>query len=159
MWDNWTTSSFWWRKRKNDLLPDGECLLYANACVTIYLSINRDGWWTNKDVIKQVKERAILIFEWMHPGKLALFMFDNSCNHNSFTEDALLVSQMNMSDSGKQLILRNGSKPDGSVHVMMFVDSNGNVKPKGIRCILQKCNLWVSGLKRQCDSCKTRDSN
>ena len=67
----------------------------------MYPDTNRDGWWKNEDVVKQVKERAIPIFERTHPGKVALCMFDNSCNHNAFADDALVVSRMNMKDGGK----------------------------------------------------------
>ncbi|CAG8576819.1 14539_t:CDS:2 [Gigaspora margarita] len=54
------------------------------------------------NIVKQVSERAIPIFERMHSEKVALFMFDNSCNHNAFAEDALLVSRMNMKDRKKK---------------------------------------------------------
>jgi hypothetical protein len=63
---------------------------------------NRDGWWMNQDIIKQVVDKAIPIFERTHPGKVALFMFDNSCNHNAYADNALVVSQMNLKNGGKQ---------------------------------------------------------
>ena len=94
---------------------------------------NRDGWWTNQDLINQVVDRAILIFERTHPGKIVLFMFDNSCNHNAYAEDALVVSRMNLKDGGKQPLLRNGKMPDGSPHNLTFVDVDGVMKPKGIK--------------------------
>jgi len=141
----------------NNLLPDGERLVYTEACVTMYPGTNRDGWWTNKDVVKQVKERAIPIFEYTHPGKVALFMFDNSCNHNAFADDALMVSRMNMKDGGKQPLLRNGIMPDGSPHAMTFTDVNGVVKPKGIRRVLEERGLWIPGLKRKCHACTQHD--
>jgi hypothetical protein len=137
----------------NDLLPDGERLIYTEACITMYPDTNRDGWWTNQDVIKQVKERAIPIFERTHPGKVALFMFDNSCNHNAFADDALVVSRMNMKDGGKQPLLRNGKMSDGSPHVMTFVDIDDVVKPKGIQRVLEERGLWIPGLKRKCNAC------
>lgn len=137
----------------NNSLPDGERLVYTEACVTMYPGTNRDGWWTSKDVVKQVKERAIPIFERTHPGKVALFMFDNSCNHNAFAEDALIVSRMNIKDGGKQPLLRNGKMPDGSPHVMTFTDVDGTIKPKGIRRVLEERGLWIPGLKRKCKAC------
>jgi len=137
----------------NDLLPDGEQLVYTDACITMYPGTNRDGWWKNEDVVKQVKERAIPIFERTHPGKVALFMFDNSCNHNAFADDALVVSRMNMKDGGKQPLLRDGKMPDGSPHIMTFTDVDGVVKPKGIRRVLEERGLWIPGLKRKCNAC------
>src|SRR2546421_2224379 len=116
---------------------------------------NRDGWWTNQDLINQVVDRAIPIFERTHPGKIVLFMFDNSCNHTAYTEDALVVSRMNLKDGGKQPLLRNGKMPDGSPHIMTFIDADSITKPKGIQRILEERGLWVQGLAKQCDSCKS----
>jgi hypothetical protein len=122
--------------------------------VIIYPGSNRDGWWTNNDIVKQVIERAIPIFERTHPNKIALFMFDNSSNHNAFADDALLVSRINMKDGGKQPLLRNGIMPDGSPHIMTFMDTDGIIKPKGIKRILEERNLWIPGLIKQCNACK-----
>ena len=112
--------------------------MYTEACVTMY---NRDGWWTNKDVVKQVKERAIPIFEHTHPGKVAMFMFDNSCNHTAYAEDALVVSRMNLKDGGKQPLLRNGKMPDESPHNLTFGDVDSVTKPKSIKRILKEHGL------------------
>ena len=59
-------------------------------------------------------------------------MFDNSCNHNAFADDALVVSRMNMKDGRKQSLLCDGKMPDGSPHIMTFTDVDDTVKPKGI---------------------------
>ncbi|CAG8771321.1 20855_t:CDS:1, partial [Cetraspora pellucida] len=74
--------------------------------------------------MKQVVERVIPIFKQMHLSKLALFMFDNSCSHNAYANNALIVLYMNLKDEGKQPLLRNKKMPDGSVYVMTFVDEN-----------------------------------
>jgi hypothetical protein len=34
---------------------------------------NYDGWWTTDKLLKQIKEKAIPIFEATHPGCTALF--------------------------------------------------------------------------------------
>jgi hypothetical protein len=47
-----------------------------------------------KDVIK--------IFKATHPGKQALFVFDQSSAHASLPPDALKAFEMNKSDGGKQ---------------------------------------------------------
>ncbi len=39
---------------------------------------------------------------------------------------------MNLKDSEKQLLLRDGKMPDDSPHIMTFMDIDGMVKPKGI---------------------------
>jgi hypothetical protein len=142
-------------KITNDLLPEDNRLLYTEACVIMHPGSNRDGWWTNQDLINQVVDRAIPIFERTHPGKIALFMFDNSCNHNAYAEDALVVSRMNLKDGGKQPLLRNGKMPDGSPHNLTFVDVDGVTKPKGIKRILEERGLWLEGLAKQCSACKS----
>jgi hypothetical protein len=139
----------------NDLLSNGEQLEHTEACVIMHPGSNRDGWWTNQDLIKQVVDRAIPIFEQTHPGKVALFMFDNSSNHNAYADDALVVSRMNLKDGGKQPLLRDGKMPDGSPHTMTFMDADGITKPKGIRRILEERGLWIQGLVKQCDACKS----
>ncbi|CAG8840898.1 8845_t:CDS:2, partial [Racocetra persica] len=78
----------------NDLLPNNERIPYNEACVVMYSGSNRDGWWTHEDLMKQVVERAIPIFEQTHPGKTALFMFDNSCSHNAYAERGLWIENL-----------------------------------------------------------------
>ncbi|CAG8719141.1 33845_t:CDS:2 [Racocetra persica] len=114
----------------NGLLPDDSDLKlkHTEACVIIYPGSNRDGWWTCNDLINQLTERAIPIFERTHPNKIALFMFDNSSNHGAFADDALLVSRINMGDGTKMPLLRDGTKPDGSTHVMTYIDDKGLIK-------------------------------
>ncbi|CAG8798766.1 9870_t:CDS:2, partial [Cetraspora pellucida] len=116
----------------NNSLLNNEQLIYTEACVVMHSGTNHNGWWTSKDLIKQISECAILIFEQTHLGKVALFLFDNSCNYNAFADNALVVTRINMKDGSKQPLLRNGQKPDGSTHIMMFTDIDGVVKPKGI---------------------------
>ncbi|CAG8830738.1 8401_t:CDS:2, partial [Racocetra persica] len=75
-----------------------------------------------------------------------LFMFDNSSNYDSFAEDALLVSQIGMKDGTKKLLLHDNTMPDGSKHIMIYID-NANVKrPKGIKRVLEERD-FVSLLK------------
>jgi hypothetical protein len=59
-----------------------------------------EGYWMGEHVVKQLKEEAIAIFDILHPGKQALFMFDNSSNHNVFAPDALLCGKMNLLNGG-----------------------------------------------------------
>ncbi|CAG8804668.1 14990_t:CDS:1, partial [Cetraspora pellucida] len=82
------------------------------------------------DLIKQVIKKAIPIFEQMHPSKTILFMFDNSCSHNAYANNALVISQMNLKDRGKQSLFRDRKIPDDSVYIMTFVDKNSIKKPK-----------------------------
>ena len=49
----------------------------------------------------QIKEKAIPIFNAVHPGCVAVFAFDNSSGHSVFATDALLAHKMNLSSGGK----------------------------------------------------------
>ncbi|CAG8846477.1 31871_t:CDS:1, partial [Racocetra persica] len=44
--------------------------------------------------------------------------------------------------------------PDGTEHIMTYVDKNGVVRPKGIKLVLEERNLWIPGLIRKCNTCK-----
>jgi hypothetical protein len=63
-----------------------------------------DGWWSNGDLVDQLKLKLI-IFEILHPDCVALFAFHNSSNHHKYAPDALRASQLNKSDGGKNVPL------------------------------------------------------
>ncbi|KAG0771949.1 hypothetical protein G6F22_016081 [Rhizopus arrhizus] len=58
----------------------------------------RDGWWTSKHMVEQLKEDAIGLFEALHPNCVAVFLFDNSSNHGAFADDALVASRMTLNE-------------------------------------------------------------
>ncbi|KAG2221800.1 hypothetical protein INT45_013296 [Circinella minor] len=55
---------------------------------------NREKWWTHEHMTHQLKEDAIPIFELLHPNSQALFIFDQSNNHNAYASNALRVVGM-----------------------------------------------------------------
>ena len=61
-----------------------------------YAGGDREGWWTYKDMVEQLTDDAIPLFESLHPGFTAVFLFDNSSNHSAFAEDALVASRMTL---------------------------------------------------------------
>ena len=65
-----------------------------------------DRYWTAENMISQVKEKAIPIFEKRFPGKKAIFAFDNSSGNAAFAEDALVASRMNLNPGGAQPKMR-----------------------------------------------------
>lgn len=70
---------------------------------------NRDGWWDNADLVNQLRQ-VIPIFESLHPGKIALFCFDQNQNHHAQSDDALIASCLRLNDGGnakKVYLLRN----------------------------------------------------
>lgn len=58
----------------------------------------RDGWWTIKDMIQQLKEDAIPLFDQLHPNCTAVFLFDNSSNHSAYADDALVATRMTLNE-------------------------------------------------------------
>jgi hypothetical protein len=61
---------------------------------------NDDGYWKNEHLKKQLEEKAIPLFNILHPNCQALFAFDNSSNHGRYAPDALRVKNLNVSDGG-----------------------------------------------------------
>lgn len=59
---------------------------------------NRDGWWTFSNMVEQIEEDAIKLFDALHPGCTAVFLFDNSSNHGAYPNDALVASRMPLNE-------------------------------------------------------------
>ena len=60
----------------------------------IKAGVNRDGYWTSEDMVKQLKEDAIPLFENLHPDCRAIFIFDQSSNHKAYPRNALVTRNM-----------------------------------------------------------------
>src|ERR1700761_5529068 len=54
------------------------------ARTLFHAGANREGYWTSEDLVQQLKEQALPIFEGLHPGSKALFVFDQSANHKAY---------------------------------------------------------------------------
>ncbi len=81
---------------------------------------NNDGWWKAEDLVNQVVECAIPIFEKRFPGCQALFAFDNASSHAAFSPDALIAKHMNLSPGGKQPKIRSTYFGEGVQQEMVF---------------------------------------
>jgi hypothetical protein len=75
------------------VVKDAHCIIYPRA--------HRDAWWDHTQLLAQV-DKAILIFEEVHPDCVTLFVFNYSSAHASLTPDALCAFNMNKSNGGKQ---------------------------------------------------------
>jgi hypothetical protein len=126
---------------------------------TLEYGKNYDGYWTGELFIKQVSpylmnltpplifyyqlcKRLIPAFEVAHStGHQALFLIDNLQGHSAYSEDALLVSRMNVKPGGKQAWMRSGwFIHDGRkvIQDMIFLPDYLQYpnEPKGIKAVL-----------------------
>ena len=123
------------------ILRDSEGKITCDARKIIYPGTNGDQWWDCNQLIAQMKE-AIQIFEAAHPGKQALFIFDQSSAHASLPPDALKAFEMNKSDGGKQCVQHDTVIPStnpvaelrGQPQRMTLRDG----QPKGLQRVLEE---------------------
>jgi len=137
------------------------------ACCYLKPGKNQEGYWTVDHLLKQIKTKAIPIFEAKFPHAIAVFAFYNSTNHAAYADDALVAQKMNLGPGGKQRIMRS----------TIFVDANGQQKnqemkfennypnpdlrgkPKGIKQVLMERGLWKKELNLDCEMCKKREDS
>jgi hypothetical protein len=106
----------------------------------------------------QLIEKIIPAFETAHgAGHQALFLIDNSQGHSAYSEDALLVSRMNVKPGGKQAHMRNGWYWSGGqkiIQPMIFASGHHRYanEPKGIKAVLTERGLYQPQLRGKCEN-------
>ena len=123
-----------------DVAPD--------STVIIKPGVNNEGYWKNSDLVRQVKEKAILIFKILHPNCDGLLMFDNSQNHHAKAPDALCVGKMNMRDGGvNKRLMRNGWFLNSvNIRVEQKMTLDDGKTSKGLQRVFSERGLWNSSL-------------
>ncbi|KAG2191293.1 hypothetical protein INT47_005117 [Mucor saturninus] len=124
---------------------------------------SREGWWTYKHMVEQLEENVIGLFDALHPGCKAVFLFDNSSNHGAYSDEALVVNRMALKDRvwpvtskfqfhDTVITLTNGEVLEQSFFydkVDTSRDKKGRTKSKtvryfkGIKTILEERNQWI----------------
>ncbi|KAG2216602.1 hypothetical protein INT45_009567 [Circinella minor] len=100
-----------------------------------FAGTNRDGYWTWKDMHQQIKDDVIPLFEKLHPGCQALFILDQSSNHNAYAPSAKRATCFNLKDtqlsSVNQRVILPGYYigPDGEKKIQNFY--NLEIKNEG----------------------------
>ena len=79
-------------------IPD----VLKEACIIMHLKKNNDRQQKAEDLVNQMVEYAILIFEARFLGCQALFIFDNASSHAAFLPNVFVAKYMNLSPKGKQ---------------------------------------------------------
>jgi len=85
-------------------LPKAERLCIFDAHKIIYPGKNHDAWWDLEQLQAQTID-AVNIFEYLHPDKIGVWLFDCSLAHEGLAADALNVNNMNVNPGGKQKLL------------------------------------------------------
>ncbi|CAB5393748.1 unnamed protein product [Rhizophagus irregularis] len=104
--------------------------------------------------VKDIVNRAILIFEKTYSSAIAVFAFDNSSSHRKYADNALNANHMNLNPSEKQAKLCNMIFNEQIQHMNFsdnYHDKNLRKKLKGMKIILEERGLWpLTGLKAYC---------
>ncbi|KAG5462694.1 MAG: hypothetical protein BJ554DRAFT_4024, partial [Olpidium bornovanus] len=140
-------------------LEDGESNrnLPEEARVIIQPGTNKDGWWKSMDMVKQLKEQALPIFEALHPNCIDVLCFDQSTNHNAYPNNALVTSRMTLNPKPASKLewkfrdgwfIKNAQKVQHSFFCTENVAGEDVVMFKGIKKILQERDLWAAARGR-----------
>jgi len=84
--------------------------------VVFYPGAAHQGYWTSEHMLNQLRD-VIVLFDFLHEGMTAVFLFDQSSNHKAFAGDALVANRMNLKPHvvGKDDVrVRNGYYSDGT---------------------------------------------
>jgi hypothetical protein len=120
----------------------------------IYPGSNGDAWWDCEQLIKQVKEQAIPVFEEAHPDCQALFIFDQSSAHAALPTDALKAFEMNKGNGGKQRRQRDTiipmTNPTVELRGMVQKMTTDDGQQKGLQQTLRERGFKVDGMRAKC---------
>lgn len=84
----------------------------TNATFVIYAGTKGNVWWNMKQLCAKI-QKAIHIFECLHPEWQAVFVFDFSPAHKAHEPAALQVRKMNLNPGGEQGCLQDTTIPMG----------------------------------------------
>ncbi|OAD72411.1 hypothetical protein PHYBLDRAFT_169542 [Phycomyces blakesleeanus NRRL 1555(-)] len=160
--------------RMSLMISEFKCVCHGTmtrgACLSrevFHPGADRDGYWTSADMLKQLKNNVIPLFELIHPGCKAVFSFDQSTNHKVYGQNALISSKMNLND--KEIEDNDFCSLWDTVFVRNDVEEKSRqwvqnkIKyVKGIRHILEEHGLWLekdpyNPIKKWQLDCKSKD--
>ncbi|KAG2211009.1 hypothetical protein INT45_003016 [Circinella minor] len=108
---------------------------------------NREGYWNSDNLHQQLIDDAIPLFENLHPGCQAVFLFDQSSNHRAYASDALVASRLILSDkdlsADKEPIMKEGWYTDGNKRISQPLYKSRIVKKKKTGTI-KEVKVWTA---------------
>jgi hypothetical protein len=140
-------------------LPPDQQFKVTDAREIIYPGKNHDANWDLPQLQTQMVH-AVDIFEFLHPNKVAVFVFDCSSAHEGLAANALNVNNMNVKGGGKQSHLRDTiiplnnppskpgqpdthGMPQQMVYPATYPDPELAGRPKGMKVVLQeRQSVW-----------------
>ncbi len=128
--------------------------MVKNACHIIYLGVGSDLWWDHKQLLMQV-DKAIEIFEEVHPDCIALFVFNQLSVHASLGNDALCAFDMNQLNRGAQrkqkntVILMNNPHPKFCSKAQKMTTKASAAK--GLKQMLEEYSFNIEGMCAKCN--------
>jgi hypothetical protein len=140
-------------------LPESQRLRVTDARRIIYPGKNHDGWWDLKQLMDQTHD-AVDIFEYLHPDKVGVWVFNCLSAHEGLAADALNVNNMNVNPGGKQKHLQSTTIPldnpapkpgcpdtHGLQQDMVYPHDHPTAElrgqPKGMKTVLQeRVSMW-----------------
>ncbi|KIJ24834.1 hypothetical protein M422DRAFT_274299 [Sphaerobolus stellatus SS14] len=130
----------------------------CEACKIIYPGSGGDPYWDKNQLLAQVKNAAIPVFEEANPGKQALFIFDQSSAHAALPDNALRAFEMNKSNGGAQRTQRDTVIPMTNKYPeyrmkpqsMTTLNTDGKWVPKGLQQVLEERGFNVTHMRAKC---------
>ncbi len=121
----------------------------SDACILLKPGKNRDGYFSNEDLIEQTSN-AIDIFEELQPDGQMLIIFDNATTHHAHSSNALSALYIPLHPrlwvTKKQTIcMRDASFITGELQSLYYPD-NHSMHPgwfKGMKVILQERGIHL----------------
>jgi hypothetical protein len=125
-----------------------------DAQKVIFPGKNGDAWWDSAQMLEQLKN-TIDIHKVLHPGKQALFIFDQSSAHGSLPPNVICPFDMNKSDGSKQPFAHSTTIPTSSLDSTNYgqvqeMTYDPDKVQKGLKRTLEECGFDVSGLHTKC---------
>ena len=102
-----------------------------------------EGYFNNDMLLQQV-EKAVNIFEQVHPEAQGLFLFDNAPSHRKVSDDSLNADKMNVGPGGKQPIMCDTTW-NGALQTMVQADG----KVKGMKMILEERGVDTKNMRAE----------